>query len=55
MTTLENKIALVTGGTAGIGKATALALATVGATVVFSGRRNRRADSGCWRRMFIYP
>ncbi|MBW4536334.1 MAG: glucose 1-dehydrogenase [Pleurocapsa minor HA4230-MV1] len=35
---LKNKVALVTGGTSGIGKATALALGVAGAKVVFSGR-----------------
>ncbi len=45
MTTLENKVALVTGGTAGIGKATALALATAGAKVVFSGRRDPEGEA----------
>jgi NAD(P)-dependent dehydrogenase (short-subunit alcohol dehydrogenase family) len=38
-TSLENKVALVTGGTSGIGKAAALALARAGASVVVSGRR----------------
>ncbi|MSU34275.1 MAG: SDR family oxidoreductase [Pedosphaera sp.] len=37
---LEGKIALVTGGTKGIGAATALALAQAGADVVINGRRN---------------
>ncbi len=40
MATLENKVALVTGATSGIGKVAALALATAGAKVVFSGRRD---------------
>jgi NAD(P)-dependent dehydrogenase (short-subunit alcohol dehydrogenase family) len=37
---LKNKVALVTGATSGIGKATALALGIAGAKVVFSGRRD---------------
>jgi len=36
---LENKVAVVTGGTSGIGKAAALALAMAGAKVVVAGRR----------------
>jgi NAD(P)-dependent dehydrogenase (short-subunit alcohol dehydrogenase family) len=39
MKILEHKVALVTGGTSGIGKATAIALGAAGAKVVFSGRR----------------
>jgi NAD(P)-dependent dehydrogenase (short-subunit alcohol dehydrogenase family) len=36
-----NKIVLVTGGTSGIGKATALAFADAGAKVVLTGRREK--------------
>jgi NAD(P)-dependent dehydrogenase (short-subunit alcohol dehydrogenase family) len=42
--TLENKVVLVTGGTSGIGKATALALGVAGAKVVFSGRREQEGE-----------
>lgn len=41
---LENKVALVTGGTSGIGRATAIALGTAGAKVVFSGRRDLEGE-----------
>ncbi len=41
---LENKVALVTGGTSGIGRATALALSAAGAKVVFSGRRDPEGE-----------
>ncbi len=47
MTTTSNfadKVALVTGGTSGIGKATAIALAQAGAKVVLSGRRESQGN-----------
>src|SRR5579863_3576107 len=46
MANLKNKIALVTGASRGIGKATALALATAGAHVlVHYGRSQKDADT----------
>src|SRR5580693_4274214 len=46
MTTLQNKTALVTGASRGIGRATALALARAGANVlVHYGRSAREAES----------
>src|ERR1700719_4043453 len=40
----KNKIALVTGGTSGIGKATAIAFAQAGAKVVLTGRRAKEGE-----------
>ena len=41
---LQDKVSLVTGGTAGIGQATAIAFGAAGAKVVFSGRRDAEAE-----------
>jgi NAD(P)-dependent dehydrogenase (short-subunit alcohol dehydrogenase family) len=43
--TFSDKVALVTGGTSGIGKATAIAFARADAKVVLSGRREKRAQN----------
>jgi NAD(P)-dependent dehydrogenase (short-subunit alcohol dehydrogenase family) len=45
MKMLEHKVALVTGGTSGIGKATALALGAAGAKVILSGRRESEGEN----------
>ena len=44
MMTMEGKICLITGGTNGIGKATAQALANMGATVVIVGRNAQKTS-----------
>jgi NAD(P)-dependent dehydrogenase (short-subunit alcohol dehydrogenase family) len=44
MNSYKNKVALVTGGTSGIGKATAVAFAEAGATVVLTGRREKEGS-----------
>jgi NAD(P)-dependent dehydrogenase (short-subunit alcohol dehydrogenase family) len=44
MTTMEGKICLITGGTNGIGKSTAQALAQMGATVVIVGRNAQKTS-----------
>ena len=41
---LQDKVSLVTGGTAGIGQATAIAFGAAGAKVVFSGRRDAEGE-----------
>jgi len=41
---LKNKIVLITGATSGIGKETALGLAELGATIVFTSRDNLRGE-----------
>ena len=44
-TSLAGKIALVTGGNSGIGRAAALALAEHGATVIVAARRQNESEA----------
>ena len=44
-TSLKNKVALVTGGTSGIGEAAARQLAKAGAKVVVAGRRESQGQA----------
>lgn len=44
MSSLDDKVAIVTGGSSGIGRATALGLAALGARVLVTGRRSAPLD-----------
>lgn len=44
MSSMQGKVCIITGGSAGIGRATALALAKQGATVVILGRSRQRGE-----------
>jgi len=43
---MGGKTVLITGGTSGIGKATAVAVAAMGADVVVVGRNSERGEAG---------
>jgi NAD(P)-dependent dehydrogenase (short-subunit alcohol dehydrogenase family) len=52
---LDGKIAVITGGTEGIGLATAKLFVKQGAYVFITGRRQKELDEGCegnWRQRF---
>ena len=42
---LENKVALITGGTSGIGEATAILFAKEGASIAITGRNEKRGHA----------
>ena len=42
---MQNKICLITGATSGIGQATAMGLAKIGATVIVAGRDEKRCQN----------
>jgi NAD(P)-dependent dehydrogenase (short-subunit alcohol dehydrogenase family) len=45
MSMMQNKTVVITGGTGGIGKATAIGLAKLGATIVITGRDKERGEA----------